>query len=174
MPQSSSFDPQNLSQLSDLTAMSVTEVDGSVEHDDDDDDVIEVVDGEGDDDDNDVHPFALKRIWDDTQIQKIVSLHGKLQWKCLYCTSTFAGHNATKALAHVVRSKGFNVVACKSHKFIPNKKRQSHQDLFYRQQDAKKRHRPYSFRTVIVFIVMKETILRLGNTDERRRAHKSV
>ena len=137
MPQSSSFNFQILSPLSDLSVMSINEVEASVEPQDDDD--IEVVDGP--DAADDVDPMALRRIWDDNQIQKSVDLDGKPQWKCLYCKSTFAGHNATKALAHVARAKCFNIAACKSHRFIPDKKRQSHQDLFDRQQNAKKRRK---------------------------------
>ena len=99
---------------------------------------IEVLEVE-DDDDDDVDPLALGRIWDDSQVQKLVDLHGKPQWKCFYCKTTFAAHNATKAMAHVVRAKGFNIAPCKKFQFIPLKKRQSHLDLFQRQQNAKQR-----------------------------------
>jgi hypothetical protein len=118
--------------------MSVNELDDSVPtpEEDDDDDAVVVVDGP--DADDDVDPLAMRRIWDDNQIQKVADGRGKMQWKCLYCKTTFAGQNATKALAHVSRSKGFNIAACKSYQFIPHKKRQSHQDLFDRQQNAKK------------------------------------
>ena len=41
----------------------------------------------------------------------------------------FSGHDATKALAHVVRLPGQDIGGCKKYHFIPPKKHQSHVDL---------------------------------------------
>jgi hypothetical protein len=137
MPQSSSFNLQILSPLSQLTAMSVNDVDNSIEQlDEEDREVVELAES-----DDDVDPMALKEIWDDKKIKRDYDTH---QWTCLYCQKPFAGHNATKALAHVTRAKGFNIASCQSHRFIPDKKRQSHQDLFDRKQQAKKRRKKSS------------------------------
>ena len=123
------------SPLSDLTTMSVNASndvtqdsnEGGQEAGPNEDDVIDVV--EEVDDGDDVNPLALTRIWDDNNLDRQFLDSGKQVWKCGYCKSTFSGHNATKALAHVTRSSGQDIGICRSFKFIPVKMQQSHRDL---------------------------------------------
>jgi hypothetical protein len=75
MPQPSAFNLQILSPLSELSAMSINEVEGSVEPLNKDE--VEVVNRPEADDD--VDPMALRRIWDDNQIQKVYDLHAAWQ-----------------------------------------------------------------------------------------------
>jgi hypothetical protein len=98
---------------------------------------IEVDEDEEVDEADDVDPLLMSSIWDDVKIQKTLSEDGKRMWKCGYCNSSFSGHNATKAVAHVCRTKGQDIAPCRQFNFIPLKFRQSHQDLSDRKSVAK-------------------------------------
>ena len=74
---------------------------------------------EGSEDDGDVHPLLMTRIWDDDKITKLFGVVGKLSWQWGYCKLVFSGHNATKALAHVVWVPGQDIGGCKKFLFIP-------------------------------------------------------
>ena len=51
---------------------------------------------------------SIKSIWNDDHIEKLEDN----QWKCLWCDVTFQGINATKALAHVIRTKCMHIKRC--------------------------------------------------------------
>ena len=93
------------------------------------------------DDGDDVDPLLMSCVWDDPKIQKTLSDDGKLTWKCGYCNNTFSGHNATKAVAHLCRTKGQDIAPCKHYNFIPAKQRQSHQDLADRKSVARQKRK---------------------------------
>ena len=58
-------------------------------------------------------PLAdIRTIWDDDFIVKTM-IENKEGWKCLWCEQSFRGINATKALAHVSKSSGKHIKACK-------------------------------------------------------------
>ena len=48
------------------------------------------------------HPIRLKSIWQCPMLKKGINHEGNKEWTCLWCHHTFAGQNATRALAHVV------------------------------------------------------------------------
>ena len=133
------------SPLSDLTTMSVNKLndvshesnDGSQEAGVTGDDAIDVE--EAVDEGDDVNPLTLKHIWDDEHLVRIFLDNGKQVWKCGYCKTTFLGHNATKALAHVTRQTGQDIGICPSFKFIPLKMQQSHRDLSVRACERKRK-----------------------------------
>jgi Zn-finger protein len=54
----------------------------------------------------------LPTIWDDDKVCKITDKQGKRRWKCKWCYNDFATWNATKAIAHVSRTKGRDVKLC--------------------------------------------------------------
>jgi hypothetical protein len=88
MSQLSSIAVDAVSPLSDLTAMSVNEVNEPTDsfrsgaHES-----ISVE--EGSEDDGDVHPFLMVRIWDDDKITRLFGVGGKLSWQCGYCNQAF-------------------------------------------------------------------------------------
>jgi hypothetical protein len=159
MSQLSSIAVDAVSPLSDLTAMSVNEVNEPTDsfrsgaHES-----ISVE--EGSEDDGDVHPFLMVRIWDDDKITRLFGVGGKLSWQCGYCNQAFSGHNATKALAHVVRVSGQDIAGCKKYHFIPVKKHQSHMDLNDRRQRRKED------RTVVHAAVNRSIVQHQGNLTE--------
>ena len=48
---------------------------------------------------------------------------GKPRWRCGWCNVDFAGHNATKALHHIVRVKGKGIRVCDAQLPAPHYKR---------------------------------------------------
>ena len=129
---------QVASPVSDLTAMSVNELnEGNTEQGTNETDAIDVE--EADDEDDDVNPLALTCIWDDAHLVRQFPGTGKHTWKCCYCKTTFSGHNATKALAHVTRTTGQDIAICKSFQFISCKMQQSHLDLYHRFREKKRK-----------------------------------
>jgi hypothetical protein len=54
----------------------------------------------------------LATIWEDDKVIKITDDDGKKRWKCKWCSNDFATWNATKAIAHVSRTKGRDVKLC--------------------------------------------------------------
>ena len=83
----------------------------------------------------------MATVWEDAKIQKTCSADGRKSCKCGYCNTSFSGHNATKAVAHLCRTKGQDIAPCKQYHFIPIKHRQSHQDLLDRKSPAKRKHK---------------------------------
>jgi Protein of unknown function (DUF 659) len=71
--------------------------------------VVGVVDITGDDGDG---KDELKMIFDDDHINKYNDSKGKPRWKCKWCSCSFAGWNATKALAHVVKGSKADIKFC--------------------------------------------------------------
>jgi hypothetical protein len=110
-------------------------------------------------DGKDVDPLLMSSIWHDVKIQKTCSADGKKSWKCGYCNNSFSGHNATKAVAHLCRTKGQDIAGCKQYHFIPVKHRQSHQDLSDRKSIAKRKRK-----------VMHETLDRSINVHQQHLA----
>jgi hypothetical protein len=55
---------------------------------------------------------AINTVWEDDHFRRIMDENGNPRWKCLWCDTTFAGWNATKALYHVVRVRGFDIAPC--------------------------------------------------------------
>lgn len=138
MSQATSVHIHASSPLSVLTSMSAN---GSIHGDVDAtaNEAIEVDEDEEVDEADDVDPLLMSSIWDDVKIQKTLSEDGKRMWKCGYCNSSFSGHNATKAVAHLCRTKGQDIAPCRQFNFIPLKFRQSHQDLSDRKSVAKRK-----------------------------------
>jgi hypothetical protein len=65
--------------------------------------------------DNNQSPIdELSSIFDDDMISKYSDENGKPRWKCLWCNGTFGGWNATKALAHVTKTKKVDIKTCTS------------------------------------------------------------
>ena len=138
MSQATSVHIHVSSPLSVLTSMSANssthgDVDAAANTTNPVEDAAEVDDGD------DVDPLAMTSIWDDVKINKIFSEDGKKTWMCGYCNSSFSGHNATKAVAHVCRTKGQDIAPCRQYNFIPGNFRQSHQDLLDRKSVAKRK-----------------------------------
>ena len=50
-------------------------------------------------------PITLGTIWEDDKVNKMRSANGKPAWRCEHCGKSFAGHDAVKAMLHVVNSK---------------------------------------------------------------------
>ena len=51
---------------------------------------------------------SISYIWEDEHIEKPENNH----WKCLWCNVKFQGINATKALAHVIRTRYMHIKIC--------------------------------------------------------------
>ena len=87
---------------------------------------------EGTDDDGKSGAVAsldpLGVIWDCSKIEKYIDpVLGKM-WRCNHCRcNPIRSHNATKALMHVLKIKGYNVSTCKA--LIPNHFLKRYKDL---------------------------------------------
>jgi len=47
--------------------------------------------------------IVLKSVWDNDKAVRYHDAEGKPCWRCTWCMSTFALHNATKSLFHVAK-----------------------------------------------------------------------
>lgn len=75
----------------------------------------------------------LKTIFDDEYVEKFTDEDGKARWKCKWCGTTFAGWNATKALAHVYKgSAKADIKSCRGR--IDDKSHQMYASLYQRQK----------------------------------------
>jgi hypothetical protein len=140
MSQATSVLIQATSPLSVLTSMSAN---GSSRRDTDgsDNESNHVGDAAEVDDGDDVDPLLMATVWEDGKMQKTCSADGRKSWKCGYCNTTFSGHNATKAVAHLCRTRGQDIAPCKQYHFIPETHRRSHQDLSDRKLLAKRKRK---------------------------------
>ena len=61
--------------------------------------------------------------------------NGKMRWRCGWCNIEFAGHNATKALYHIMRVKNKGIRPCKGS--IPDAHYKRYIELYERKMGAK-------------------------------------
>jgi len=110
--------------------------------DDDDEDEVIINDDANSSTDNAVIPTKLKSIWDCNRMNKglVPGADGipVAGWTCGWCPGggrSFKGENATKALAHVAKIKGKNIISCTGN--IPRHKIIQYRDLWLERSSTK-------------------------------------
>jgi len=127
---------------------------------------------------NDDEEQAAERIWEDPHIEKTY-VNGKPAWKCLWCYDSpgkhqgkafLGGWNATKAIYHLNRVRGYDIRGCDSYnKFSSDDKK------FYRELlDNVVRKREMKAKKASALENMVEERVREGTNKyaESRRGHK--
>jgi len=86
--------------------------------------------------DNVVHAderLVLKSVWDNDKVVRFHDGEGRPRWRCTWCMSTFASHNATKALFHVARKGDGDIRPCRS-RTIEDRYTSAYMELFQSKQ----------------------------------------
>jgi transposase-like protein len=112
----------------------------------------------------------LKTIFDDEHIEKYNDKgDGKPRWRCKWCQNTFASWNATKALAHVVKTSKADIKACTGR--IDDRSKALYERLY----DKSKKRREQSIERVSQLhnsIVSNNKRSSIAFSDQKKRRRK--
>jgi hypothetical protein len=111
---------------------------------------------------------GINTVWEDDHFRRIMDENGNVRWKCLWCDTTFSGWNATKALYHVVRVRGFDIAPCSSK--ILDVAATKYKALY--DGKAKKRESMRSSKATIKRVIENSNVTAAAELEKRQSAKK--